>query len=78
MMRGIYGGWGIGGMILMFVFWALLITGIILLIVWIIRRVSYTGRDFYYTDKSIEILKERYAKGEITKEEFDKMKKDIS
>jgi putative membrane protein len=26
----------------------------------------------------LEILKKRYAKGEVTKEEFDRMKKDIS
>jgi len=77
MMGGLFGGWGIVGMILMFVFWALIITGIILLIVWIVRRVSYPGRDLSRTDKAMEILKERYARGEINKEDFEKMKKDI-
>ncbi|HEY4696315.1 MAG TPA: SHOCT domain-containing protein [Candidatus Hydromicrobium sp.] len=78
MMSGIFGGWGIIGMILMFIFWALLITGIILLVVWIVRRVSYPGRDISHTDKAMETLKERYARGEVTKEEFERIKKDIS
>ena len=38
------------------------------------ERYSLHGRD---SESAIEILKKRYAIGEITKEEFERMKKDI-
>lgn len=78
MMSGVFGGWGIIGMIFMFIFWALLITGIILLVVWLVRRGSYTDRDLSRKNNAIDILKERYARGEINKEDFERMKRDIS
>ena len=68
-------GWGLGGGIMMIIFWA----AIILAIVWIVKEVG--GRNnsdkTRHAKSAIEILKERYAKGEITKEQFESMKKDV-
>lgn len=79
MMGNYYGdmfGWGLGGGIMMIIFWV----AIILFIVWIVKEAS--GRndsDKTRHDKSaIEILEERYAKGEIDKKEFEEKKKDLS
>ena len=52
----------------------LTVTGIIIIIVGVIVSVKSTIKG----TSNLEILKERYAKGEITKEEFDKMKEDLS
>jgi putative membrane protein len=47
-------------------------------IVFFIKIVMSGGKKAPKTNEAIlEILKTRYAKGEITKEEFEQMKKDI-
>ncbi|MDB4983892.1 MAG: hypothetical protein JWM20_71 [Patescibacteria group bacterium] len=55
------------------------------LIIWIVRTIfGHPGHRHHRAwmggpmmDHSHSILRERYAKGEITKEEFDKMTKDL-
>lgn len=72
-----YGPYG-GGMWMFFhfFFWTLVLVGVILLIVWI---VSQTGRQSggHSEESALDILKKRYARGEISKEEYEKIKKDI-
>ncbi len=49
---------------------------IIGLIVWGVIALTRRGQSSTKRD-SLEIAKERYAKGEITKEEFEQLKKDL-
>ena len=65
-------GW-FGGGIMMFLFWA----AIIIFIVWLAREVGGRNNEKHNSNSSLDILKERYAKGEINKEEFEQKKKDI-
>ncbi|MHB1348077.1 MAG: SHOCT domain-containing protein [Candidatus Humimicrobiaceae bacterium] len=69
-------GFGGIGMIFGFIFFVAVVIGIILLIVWLVRRPGYSATDKTSTH-SLELLKERYAKGELTKEEYENMKKEL-
>ncbi len=64
--------WG-GGGIWMLIWWGLIIVGIALLVRWIIQQTTRSGRE----KSALDILKERYAKGEISKEEFEQKKREI-
>jgi putative membrane protein len=66
-------GYG-GGM--MWIFWVLLI----IVVLWVIKTMMVQGRDGNPTgqDKTaLDILKERYAKGEIEHDEFVQKRKDL-
>ena len=74
---GWYGwGWGLIGMLLMLLFWVLIIVGGILLVRWALEQ-SGRGYRLSQGESALDILKKRYASGEITKEEFERMKADL-
>ena len=77
---GMMWGWGMGwfSMIFMIVFWILLIVGLVFLIRWLIQTTKGEKDAVRGSSRALDILKERYARGEITREEFDQMKKDIT
>lgn len=70
---------GFFGPLFMIVFWILIIWVIIALV----KSVAHNGGHICgghreREDNSMATLRNRYAKGEITKEQYDQMKKDLS
>lgn len=75
MMDGMQGGGG--WMLAHGIFWLLLIAGIVLLIGWLLQARSSASRE-QASESALEILEKRYARGEITRDEFERMKRDLS
>ena len=65
-------GWGIGMMAMMFLFWLIIIIGFIVGIRWLLGKGKAAP-----PDSALEILRQRYARGEINKDEFETIKKDL-
>jgi putative membrane protein len=66
-----FGGFGYGfGWLFMILVWVLVIVGIVALIKWLS---SSTQRG----ETPLEILKARYARGEIGKEEYERMRREL-
>ena len=58
---------------LVFIFWILVLAGLVLLIKYLWEGAGVKGAQ----ESALDILKKRYAKGEISKEEFEEKKKDL-
>jgi len=65
------GGFGMGGFM-----WLVWIVPIILIIFAVKFFSDQSGRS-NTTDTPLDILKKRYARGEINKEDFERLKKDL-
>ena len=67
--------WGAGGlvmMVMMLVFWGLVIAGLIVGLRWLVGQGRPAQRD-----EALEILRQRYARGEIDTQEFETRKREL-
>ncbi len=65
--------WMYGGFV--WIFWLAVIIGVFFLIRWLVRSGGPGAQP--PKESAMEILKKRYASGEISKEEFEQKKKDL-
>ena len=74
---GGYGpGWGVFGVLHMLLWWVLIVLGIVVLVRWLVTG-AHGGRHASSEDRALTILRERYARGEIDKAEYEARKKDL-
>lgn len=78
-MHGMWGGWGANmggwGWLMMALFWILVIVGLVIAARWILgtNRGGMVGRE----ESALDILKKRYARGELSREEYERMKREL-
>ncbi len=56
-------------------FWVLVIAGVVWLVLWLARRAGVIA---LARETPLDVLKMRYARGEITKAQFEEMKRDLN
>ena len=66
-------GWGFGfGWIFMVIFWGLIIVGVFALIRWLATPAGDRGGK-----TALDILEQRYARGELERKEYEQKRKDL-
>jgi putative membrane protein len=79
---GMMNGWGYGygfGLVHMIV-WIVILVVIISAVVWLVRSLAVPGGGYYLPPRrsaGLDVLEERYARGEINRDEYLQKKKDI-
>ena len=77
-----HGPWGLGmgifSLLFMLTFFVLVIVGIVLLLRWFWSQSRSSSAQAPPKESPVDILKKRYARGEIDKEEFNTKLKDLS
>ena len=72
---GKWHGFGLLGGGFMILLWVILVASIVFLLVKVINKDGFSGLT---SESPLDILKKRYARGEISKEELENMKKELS
>ena len=61
------------------IIWPLVLVALVIGVIWFVRSPSYGGAGrLPRRSSALDILEERYARGEINRDEFLKMKQEIS
>jgi putative membrane protein len=69
------GGWWLGMGLAMIVFWILVVVAIVLLVRW--AATGARGPHETREESALEVLQKRYAKGEITRDQYVQMRDDL-
>ena len=83
MLGGMMGGWNGSGMTWgagagMLGVWVLAIAGLIALGTWVLRRLPASGSPDTTKADPLAILKQRYARGELSRDQYEQMKRDLT
>jgi putative membrane protein len=70
--NGVDGSWAIAGMVMMIAFWV----GVVALAIWAIE--SFRPRPEQQGEAALDIARRRYAAGEISREEFEQIRRDLT
>ena len=76
MMWGGYGyspWWGFATM----AFWALIVVAVTLIVIWVVRRPQGPPVLPGGEDRALSVLRERYARGEIGQDEYERMRQTL-